>query len=1586
MNRKRLQFLSLIVVLAIIFIALFSYNKSLVSVKAEEGSNIPDFTEITEGDGYTYDSESFILYLRGINWTGDITLPINTEESVFSIVVESGKNYISGSIIANQNLSISGDGSLEITSSNTTTIQANGEVEFSNDYLKIVNTSTDNDANAITLTGNESSLKFSFGHVIISSTNGNGVYTTNSVTGNISFNGGFVEITAASYAIRNTNSLSSIILSESVVILKSNITIYNPTMEIQSGVIEMNGTSKFAVNGASSNGGDGAGVVADDSPTISMEVGFGFYIVSGETITEMEDVIDQTIYFSDIENDNIKHAIIAKGVYKNYTSSDREISSIYVFGSLTTSEELEAAPLIMYSYIETSVLGKGFTPSDGTVINNKLFFSNTLFIDPPTNLTTEFNYDGEAKSIEFPEDGEYYVVNPEANTLTNPGESAVIIALDNFSNDFRPVWSDTYSSENREYILKISKVTVLPPAAPSVDTFTYDGEIHSLDILSSEYYTISNNELINASTVDVIVSLSDSNFYMWSDTLDSDDKSFTLTVNPLTVTRPTVVTDPFTYDSQEHSLDIPESEYYYVGAFNTRFMVGTTDVSVILYDTENYVWDDGTTDDLSFPLTINPFVVAKPNVDSESFPYDGLEHSLDIPESDYYQAYDNVLIYVGSVNVTIALNDRDNYIWDDETNDDIILTLTVYDETHPSYDGYISYIIDSHFDIDNPNPETYSASQTYTFLPLSHPGINFIGWYEDDTYTKEVVDTSLFSDYVVLYAKFEYVSYEIVLDYNGITYKQKESVSLGTFRSDEEVSLSLSDYVPSSIDFVFNGFRVGDKTYSFNLTTDINLINNIVQGVVTLKASYSIDYKKDDSELSSRLEFLSTNLTPLPYGAFSGMSFTITSMSPISDNEVLSIKDSIISSCLSTDKYYIDDDEIFLKPTSSYTLSLISGDTSVQSLDSNTLLKVIIPINGFEEYFTKYAVVSNNELIAVAKRCDKFGNENINGKYLSFATNSLSSFNIVGVKALIYRPRTEEMMVFEYENGHMPESLNWFFKEYNNDFYQAKSDYDYSVGNHYLIVTPKAGYYLRGDYNNQETLDYTSGSNESIKVSYSIKKEYTDEEMAALPRLTLSDFNVRFSSISLKTKYLDKIMLLSYEDEEGRTTYIYDNGIRYLSEGTAYTYTICYYYVENDTYMSSDYFYVDVSFVTMTLESYITELNSETDKYPQEFIDFINNLPESFPKDALDDIILAFEKLDSLKDATDTESKYYERKNAYIEGKKVEILNNVKDLTSYDEVRYYLSEVSYDLGDILSNINESLNELDTNIINNEDISKDLENKYSEYVDSLVDHLFESLDSGELTNEELKSKTEFITNTSKTLSDLNTLYSNEVESNDSLLTNLYDNKVKELMSEEYRFNMDVNQFSKFYEYVDSSVKGVKTLMNAIRNCDGENSRFALSIKTSIKVIEVTTFRDYNKDEMDELFYTQAEEALYIHVQEMMLQYLDAWFEDIKNSGRYSASRLAQMEKEYIAQRDTILNDDTFREIYNEARKTIEEIDGNNADLDTLSTKLKDYNKLSILAIPPVMSFRPLDVVVVILSGILLIASITLLILKRKGVAI
>ena len=94
----------------------------------------------------------------------------------------------------------------------------------------------------------------------------------------------------------------------------------------------------------------------------------------------------------------------------------------------------------------------------------------------------------------------------------------------------------------------------------------------------------------------------------------------------------------------------------------------------------------------------------------------------------------------------------------------------------------------------------------------------------------------------------------------------------------------------------------------------------------------------------------------------------------------------------------------------------------------------------------------------------------------------------------------------------------------------------------------------------------------------------------------------------------------------------------------------------------------------------------------------------------------------------------------------------------------------------------------------------------------------------------------------------------------------------------------------------------------------------------------------------------------------------------------------MEKEYLAQRDAILNDDTFREIYNEARKTIEEIDGNNADLDTLSTKLKDYNKLSILAIPPVMSFRPLDVVVVILSGILLIASITLLILKRKGVAI
>lgn len=1642
--------------MAILLIAFFSF--ALKDVRAEDSISVPDFISNPSGDGYFYDDSTNTLTINGVNWSGTITSP-EEAEIPFVINANSRENYLNCNIVSNSGLRIEGDSKITISSNSTYTISVGGPLEITATDIVINNTSSLTSSSAIKLNGLSSELLVSTGHLVIESTNGSAIEDYGTGPNNITFGYGYVELTGKTNTIKNVFPTSSVNVSGAIVVLNGEIPLFNPLISVNNGILYSKGTIAFAQNGDTSiSPGDGT---ISDTPEYECLMSFieeyGFYYKTNNGFTKYN-TDEMSISYSDVESLNIKEAIIAKGVYQDPTLDTLSLTSSYVFGDLTLTPKEEEDTYIETCFIEGSVKGT-YYQGGNVVINGKLLLEDTIIVNPPTDLITEFQYDGDRHFIDFIEHEYYHVSSESTNSLTEPGEVEVKLVLEAMESEeitSHLLWGDTLDKADKVYTLKVTKIAIDKPTVdttpitydgfehsltieenehytivsnaytgagnhtvtvslldtdhymwddettddlefeliisskvitvPTVDTspFTYDGLEHSLSIPTSEYYDILGNSETNAGVYTVTLSLTDKLNYVWDESGDIEDITFTLTINKIVIDIPSVETTAFTYDSTPKSLEIDESEYYTIFN-NSATTLGPHTVTVSLNDSTNYEWDNGYSDDLEYELYIYPMRVDKPVVYQYEFIYDGFEHHLDIDESEYYTVYNNSLTEIGSVSVEVELI-SEYYEWSDGTSENLVFTLRVREEY--TENNYIYYVYDDSIlsDIINPNDETFQE-EIYTFKPLSHPLIEFIGWYLDSGFKTLVTDTENLSGYNTLYGKFSYKPYELILDYNGITYKKKTEVNIGSFSPAETISIPLSDYVPTVSGYQFSGFTVGNKTYVFTLKTDSNILSNVKDGKVVLKALYSIS---DINENESVIGFYNTDDTPSSPLSLDGINYKIQNNTIANESSINSRREEIFNLAFG-DSNYFSENELALKETSSYTLTLLKNDSIVTLNTISPKAKIIIPINETEGLFTKYVVIhESTSKMVVATRSDKFGNEDINGKYLSFMIDELGSFTIVGVKAFIYKEFMEEGMDFEYNDGYINESLKWLFKEYERDFYNTTIDRDYSVGKHYLIVTPKPGYYYRAlekDYD--EPHEYTDGTNESLKINYSIKKHYTTIEFNNLKSLTLDDFEISYNRISLKREYIGKIEIETAEFTFGTATdtrYIYDTYISNLVEDETFNIKIKYVYLSTDTYFSSEEKELILEFKTPSFNEYIASI-VENEKYPLSFRNLISNLPEDFPIDAIDIMIQAFDKLDSLK-LESKDSKYFDKIDEYIEGIKENIVEFSKDKTDVTEISIYIGNITYDTDSIMKNINESVSNVEE-LVQNENIHKDLEEKYGNYIDSLMEDVLNNIDG--LSEDELREKTEFISNTTETLSNLNNLYKDEVENAykdeekqyGTLLGGIYSTKVNELMSDEYLFNLDVHDFSRFYDYVDTSVKGVKSLINTIKNCDGANSKFVLNIETSIKVIEVSTFRDFNKEEMDELFYYQADEALYLHVQELMLKYLDAWFDDIKSSGKYSKTKLKEMEKEYLKQKEIVSSDETFKPIYLEAKKNVEEGMGENANLNTISTSIRSMNILDFFKTTSKKTFTTIDGVITAFASILVIGFIALLILKKKG---
>ena len=314
----------------------------------------------------------------------------------------------------------------------------------------------------------------------------------------------------------------------------------------------------------------------------------------------------------------------------------------------------------------------------------KSFTIYTVKVNEPAKDTSVFSYNGAEQTYVVAANDAYTV---SGNKQTNAGNHTVTIALIDKSNY---EWATAGNSDDLTYAFNIGKIDYdMSGITFENGTAEYDGQAHSLTIsgtlptgldgitVTVSYTGSATSVSQGAVTVTATFATDSVNYNVpevktatitiaqvtnaWTTSLDMAGWTYENTAsNPVAEAKfGTVV---FTYSTAQ------DGTYSNVKPVNA----GTYWVKATVEGTENYT---ALTDTKSF--VIATVKVAKPVVDTTVFTYDGTEKNYTVAANDAYTVSGNKQTNAGNHTVTIALIDKNNYEWADNTMADVEFTFTI---------------------------------------------------------------------------------------------------------------------------------------------------------------------------------------------------------------------------------------------------------------------------------------------------------------------------------------------------------------------------------------------------------------------------------------------------------------------------------------------------------------------------------------------------------------------------------------------------------------------------------------------------------------------------------------------------------------------------------------------------------------------------------------------------------------------------------------------------------------------------------------------------------------------------------------------
>ena len=457
-------------------------------------------------------------------------------------------------------------------------------------------------------------------------------------------------------------------------------------------------------------------------------------------------------------------------------------------------------------------------------------------VKAPTPGSNTFTYNGKAQTFYLGSNSRY-TIGGDSRTQTNAGTYIVTVTL-NDPEHYQ--WKDGTEGV-LTYTFTINKINVQMPVADTTE-FSYTGSEHTYHVEPNDLYEITGTQQTNAGTHTVVVSLKDPVNYQWANGT-SEDLTFPFVINKINVQKPVADTTVFTYTGSRHTYNI-ESNSLYTITNNQKTGAGTYTVVVSLKDAVNYQWQDGTSEDLTFPFVINKAIVQKPAADPTVFYYTGSEQTYYIEPNDLYTISGNTQTRAGNYKATVTLktSNWNNYQWEGEDPDDprfsydfvinkAIVQRPAADPTVYRFNGqshkYQIQRNDALYTI------TYTGGLSAQVFPGSYPitvklndNRNYV--WDDDTYDNLIYDFTILKGGV---------------DLNTIVFADKEVVFDGTAHSIEIENLS-SEFV---------------VTYEGN--GQVNLGTYTITARISLADSYYEEYYEELPTLTATLKIVKATVT-----------------------------------------------------------------------------------------------------------------------------------------------------------------------------------------------------------------------------------------------------------------------------------------------------------------------------------------------------------------------------------------------------------------------------------------------------------------------------------------------------------------------------------------------------------------------------------------------------------------------------------------------------------------------------------------------------------------------------------------------------
>ncbi len=292
-------------------------------------------------------------------------------------------------------------------------------------------------------------------------------------------------------------------------------------------------------------------------------------------------------------------------------------------------------------------------------------------VEVPVVADDAFAYDGTEKLFVVPADPENrYKVGATNASATEVGVYTRTVALTD-KNNYE--WA-TGTTEDLTYTFTITDGTVDEPVVEA--TYTYTGA-PIVFVQPSSLYSVVDGIQTNVGEYTVYVTLNSG--YTWSSG-GTDTKTYKVSIVPMPIEKPELVSGKYTYNGETHVFDIPVGPYEITGDTEGK---NAGEYTLSLVPDANHIWSDNSREELTITNVIDKAIIAIPVAPQTTFIYDGTEKKFEIPTGEGYvvgeenasgtesKTYDRV----------VSLTDKDNTLWSDGTAEDIVITFTIGDGT-----------------------------------------------------------------------------------------------------------------------------------------------------------------------------------------------------------------------------------------------------------------------------------------------------------------------------------------------------------------------------------------------------------------------------------------------------------------------------------------------------------------------------------------------------------------------------------------------------------------------------------------------------------------------------------------------------------------------------------------------------------------------------------------------------------------------------------------------------------------------------------------------------------------------------------------